>query len=182
MTFKLSIFIVSFLFFSCNQQRSSETKPNETTEAVTIEDQDKPKTDSCGCETTVYLNDPDTNGTNVRDVPNGKIIKKLKYESDCLCLIVEIVSAQKDWLELKDGGWVYAPLFAVGSRNYGEQNKLYLNETASEESKTTAEYLDEQEFTVLGCSGTWLYVKGKDGKKGWLTQNMQCPNPLTTCP
>ncbi|MFO0355740.1 MAG: hypothetical protein ACK50A_02210 [Sphingobacteriaceae bacterium] len=176
------IIIALILFLSCNDQEKIEVHSDQISDSNSFQKDLSSHIDSCGCESTVYLNDPDTNGTNVRDTPNGKVIKKLKYDPDCLCLIVNISSSKNEWVQLKEGGWVYAPLFAVGSRNYGENNKLYLNESPTEESPTTAEYMDEQEFIILGCNGTWLYVKGKDGKKGWLTQNMQCPTPLTTCP
>lgn len=182
-----SISIISFVLlvlFACSNPPVVQQKENEIkTDSLQNEEQAQIKAQGdCNCETTVYLNDPDTNGTNVRDEPNGNIIKKLKYEPDCGCLIVEISSSKNNWLQLKNGGWVHAPLFAVASRNYGENNILYLNESPSNESKTVAEYKDEQQFTVLGCSSTWLLVKGKDGKKGWLSAEMQCPNPLTTCP
>ncbi len=137
----------------------------------------------CNCNVTVYLNDPDNSGTNVREEPGSKkILRQLQYDPDCDCAIVDVVDSKNGWLKLKEGGWVFAELFAVDTRNYREGQEVYLNEYTTDESKVLATYKGEQQFKVLGCEKTWLYVKGKDGKKGWLTAEMQCANPLTTCP
>jgi hypothetical protein len=186
---------LSVVLISC----SDNTTNNETSADTTIQapeaavaDTDAPAMpDSttvtedktcCNCDATVYLNDPDTSGTNVRDVPGGKVIRQLKYDSDCQCNIVNVVNSKNGWIELKEGGWVFAELFSVDTRNYAEGQKVYLNESTTEESETVAEYSGEQSFKILGCDKTWLYVKGRDGKKGWLPEDMQCGNPLTTCP
>lgn len=147
---------------------------NETTEQTPI--------DTCACEVSAYLNDPDESGTNVRDIPKGKIIRKLMYDKDCGCLIERFKSSKNGWLELSDGGWVFAELFSVSTRNYGEDKPVYLKELPSSNSKTVATYYQEQSVKVVGCCKKWLQVKGRDGKIGYLDPEMVCDNPLTTCP
>lgn len=39
-------------------------------------------------------------------------------------------------------------------------------------------------YIVVGCSGDWLKVKRIKGDKiytGWLSPEMQCDNPYSTC-
>lgn len=136
----------------------------------------------CTCSVSAYLNDPDKSGTNIRETPKGKAKGKLTYDPNCDCKIVSFKGSKDGWMELNEGGWVFAELFAVDTRNYGQEQKLFLYESANVDSKVVAEYLGERQMTILGCEGTWLYVKGKDGKKGWLPDEMVCANPLTTCP
>ena len=182
----IMLFIGIIALCACsNPSVSSQQNPqNDSIQGNTdsLSDTSNMENSTCDCNTMVYLNDPDTSGTNIRETPKGKVVGKLSYDPDCSCRMVEISSSEKDWLKLKEGGWVYAPLFAVASRNYREKEILYLNAEPNTESETVAEYTSEQEFSILGCNGDWLFVKGKDGKKGWLNPEMQCPNPLTTCP
>jgi SH3-like domain-containing protein len=137
--------------------------------------------DACGCNVDAYLSDPDPDGTNIRETPNGKIMGQLHYESDCDCLTVSFVESKNGWMKLSDGGWVLGKLFSVDTRNYGEGQKVYLQEFPTEESKVVAEFDKEQNFKVKGCCGTWLQVEDGSGTTGWLTADMICANPLTNC-
>ena len=188
--FALLVFF-SFLLFSCNSKKEASTDsdsvawkmadPVKDTILVAEPIPEEKKEGCCACETSAYLIDEDTTGTNVRDTPKGKVIRKLQYDKDCGCLTVDFIDSKDGWLQLKDGGWVFGENFQVGSRNYGEKEIVYLNEFTTEESETVAQYVGETSFKIIGCENTWLYVKGKDGKKGWLTKESQCANPLTNC-
>jgi SH3-like domain-containing protein len=173
---------------SCNPVKKSDNKIDASNDYISVNDTshtsfEKIAEDNhCDCDVKVYLTDPDTTGTNVRENPNGKVIRTIHYENDCLCLRVDIKAAKNDWIQLNEGGWVYAPLFSIASRNYRKDESVFLNAFPTEESDVMAEFKTEQEFTVLSCNGTWLYVKSKNNKKGWLKYDMQCANPVTTCP
>lgn len=181
----VSALFVAFCLISCNNvevKTEAISNEGEKKSDTVLASNDEQASRTCACDVMMYLNDPDTSGTNVRDKVNGNIIRKLHYDKECLCLTVKIKSADDQWLELEEGGWVFGPLFAIGSRNYAQNEKVYLNESPSDESATVAEYQTEQEFKVLSCNGSWLYVEGKDKKRGWLNKEMQCPSAVTTCP
>jgi hypothetical protein len=182
--------ILAVIIFVCctapKKEDPSEAKADTPAQLTDSDDTglvtDSPEGDeACACSGSAYLIDPDTTGTNIRETPNGKIIGKLKYDDECECEIISFNQSQNGWLKLVQGGWVHGGLFEVGTRNYGQGEKVYLMSDPTEESEVVKEFDTEKTFTIVGCCGSWLQVKDFDGVVGWLTQDMICANPLTNC-
>jgi hypothetical protein len=191
--------LICVLMISCTTKKTENTDSTAPVDAVTItvdtvsttlttnqdestNNEEAPSEDgSCACNVDAYLDDPDASGTNIRETPKGKIIGQLHYETDCDCLTVSFVESKGGWMKLTEGGWVLGKLFSVDTRNYGPGQKIYLQADPTEESEVVAEFDTEKTFRVKGCCGSWLQVEDSGGKTGWLTGEMACANPLTTC-
>ncbi|MCU0848619.1 MAG: hypothetical protein MUD12_12100 [Spirochaetes bacterium] len=151
------------------------------------------------CSVIVYLNDPDKTGTNVRDNPGGKIVKKLPLETDPANeagIYLTIKKSKNGWLQIesveygekKDASykntWVHGKLVGTGTTNYDEK-PLGLYEKADKKSRVIAHLQGSQGVPVLACSGKWIYTegKGKNKKKvsGWLDPDKQCSSAVTNC-
>ena len=81
------------------------------------------------------------------------------------------------WLFLGDYVCVY-------SRAYQGSLKLYNAPCESSGINSVVEGYDLGMYIVVGCSGDWLKVKRIKGDKiytGWLSPEMQCDNPYSTC-
>lgn len=137
------------------------------------------------CNTTVYPNDPDPKGTNIRKDANGKSAAiTMIADSDSQ---VDVTGSSGEWLRIRqvrsvDGtvtfkgeGWVHAPLMAV--RTKGVTTLRAAAESASAARGTVA---DDEQVSILGCRGEWLRVRHKL-ITGWILKASQCGNPVTTC-
>ena len=154
----------------------------------------------CNCKASAYLTDPDKNGTNVRNQPNGKIVNKLPldeskgYESG---VYIHMKKSKNNWIQIDyitghsgdtvtkyHDTWVYGGMIGTSTANYNKQ-VINLYSLPSKKSKITGKINEDQTVSIIGCCGEWVYVigKGKDGKKvtGWLEPEMQCPNAVTNC-
>lgn len=153
----------------------------ETDSTVTEANKENANDGICACNVSAYLNDPDTEGTNIRETPKGKITGQLHYDADCECLTVDFTGSKDGWMRLSDGGWVHGKLFSIDTRNYGPGQKIYLQADPTEESEVVATFDTEKSFKVRGCCGSWIQVEDGSGTVGWLTGEMICANPLTNC-
>jgi hypothetical protein len=144
-----------------------------------------------------YINDPDdTEPTNMRNSPNGKIIQKLPQGEDYVFYII----AQKDgWFQIKNlvcytdeieitqtTGWIHSSVVGASSRFCHEKGTPVYKYPAAEDSLLTSYvpiewsvklkqlYFDFVEIDYINENGKL--------KTGWLHQNCVCGNPVTTCP
>lgn len=191
--------LVCVLMISCTAKKTENTESADSVNTATVtvdtasttltanretettDEQTHSEGGACACNVSAYLDDPDASGTNIRETPKGKIMGQLHYDTDCDCLTVSFVESKDGWMKLSEGGWVLGKLFSVDTRNYGPGQKIYLQADPTEESEVVAEFDTEKSFHVKGCCGSWLQVEDSDGKVGWLTGEMICANPLTTC-
>jgi hypothetical protein len=151
----------------------------------------------CDCNLAGMIADKDTNGTNVRSGPNGKVIDRLisnakgtgNPDERSEILVLSLLGHQSGWIKVSYNvskqGWIYGGL--IGTGMYGEEINLYSKPDVN--SKVVAHFHNdeykEQFVFIYGCSNTWAFVKAKDsfGKivYGWLDAAHQCSNPYTTC-
>ena len=188
--------LICVLMISCTAKQTETTSSTDTVKTISLDtasvittnqdedpgiEQAQAEDGSCACSVSAYLDDPDASGTNIREIPKGKVIGQLHYDTDCDCLTVSFVESKDGWMKLSEGGWVLGKLFSVDTRNYGPGQKVYLQADPTEESDVIAEFDTEKSFRVKGCCGSWLQVEDSNGKVGWLTGEMICANPLTNC-
>lgn len=186
--------LLLMIIFGCGSKPSETATSDDTSNSDTVStayvsttstaesNQSVPADDNiCACSVSAYLDDPDPNGTNIRETPKGKITGQLHYDADCDCLTVSFTGSKDGWMRLSEGGWVHGKLFSVSTRNYAPGEKVYLQADPTEESVVVAEFDIERSFKVVGCCGSWLQVEDDSGKIGWLTGEMICANPLTNC-
>jgi uncharacterized protein YbaP (TraB family) len=134
----------------------------------------------------------------VYDKPNGKVIQRLKQNvKDESWLVLSIIKDSGNYFygyightsgEPEDTiGWIkkekYIGTFA---RNYVPGDTLFLYKNANLKSGILSIVLEwtNRLYTIIKSDGDWAYVRininGKI-KEGWLSPNMQCANPFTTC-
>lgn len=157
---------------------------------------------SCDCGLGGYIIDQDTTGTNMRDQPNGKIIKTLPFKGRCqLATPVTIHKSDKNWCYVTTHdicvetatGWVHSSLLYTRLQfhtTYNEKTKQYytlpisLFESADTKSKLTFKVYLDHEVHIQACCDGWVLTevieKGQT-KKGWLRPEDQCSNPFTNC-
>ena len=146
------------------------------------------------CSASAYVADTDPTGLNVRGGPGSEfeVIDVLPTDGP---VEVAIASSVNEWLqlnvawslaqqELEEPGWVYAPLLGVTTRNNDAANPdaavpLFSEPDAAAE--VTAELPQFAEVSLISCSGDWLQVQSGE-TTGWLADENQCSNPVTTCP
>ena len=137
------------------------------------------------CAATVYVNDPDPKGTNIRSAPTSKSnIVSTITDSDSE---LDITGSSGDWLRVRqirsaDGtatykgeGWVFASLVAVRARG-----RAVLHATPETSGTVVVKLRDEEQLSVVSCRGDWLRVRYKT-QTGWIAKNERCGNPVTTC-
>lgn len=87
--------------------------------------------------------------------------------------------------QLNADGWLFlGDYVCVYSRAYQGFLKLYNAPCESSGINSVVEGYDSGMYIVVGCSGDWLKVKRIKGDKiytGWLSPEMQCDNPYSTC-
>lgn len=143
-----------------------------------------------------YISDPDPNGTNVREMPGGKVIKVLKNDGT---YIVDLRESWNGWfrispeIDANEAGtidlktnkcWVHGSLLASTTRNYSNQTlKFYAKPNSKSPVKFTVS--EEVEVTFVDIIVGWAKVCYTDskGKKliGWIELEWLCGNPYTTC-
>ena len=131
------------------------------------------------------------------DRPNGKIVASLKHdfeEEDYLILSASNQTAEFFYGTLeysisgkKLKGWVKkGKHIGTYARHYEPGKPLKLMSEASVDSKVTATAPEwaNQFYQVTAFDKKWAYVKVLSKgqvKQGWLSPEMQCANPYTTC-
>ena len=148
-----------------------------------------------------YICDISGTPTNVRNAPNGKIVKKLPdinggYVVSLLEVknkwwridpVIDIYGDEEDeYVELKGsktGYWVHYSVLQFGIA--GDHENV-LRETPSPKGKplkTAPSYLFEVGLRPLEIRGEWIKVITSDNRyTGWMPIDKICDNPLTTCP
>lgn len=142
------------------------------------------------CNISTYINDPDTNGTNIRAKASkdSKILKTIKNGE----VVVEITGYSNGWFEISsadevgDGdavlfrgrGWIHSSIIGMDVAN--PDPRLYA-EPRKQSRVLMKLKADESRLKLVACQGKWVKVE-TGGKTGWLSPDGQCGNPLTTCP
>ena len=148
-----------------------------------------------------YICDNSGTPTNVRNAPNGKIVKKLPdidggYVVSLLEVrnkwwridpVIDVYGGEEDeYVQLdgsKTGYWVHYSVLQFGIA--GDHENV-LRETPSPKGKplkVAPSYLYEVGLHPLEIRGEWIKVITSDNRyTGWMPINKICDNPLTTCP
>lgn len=150
------------------------------------------------CTVKGYLSDPDKSGTNVRNAPQGNIVRLLPLQTDPAFesgVYIHIKKSKSGWLlidyvegaerSLYENLWVYGGLVFVGTRNYGNYPFFLYSMPVKAKKFRLVEIRGERELPIIGCEGNWIYTTTKDDLgqtvSGWLEPDMQCPNAVTNC-
>ena len=122
------------------------------------------------------------------DMQNVRVAVYPYVEEDNVGILgVYVIGAMGDALSIRLGEeYLYCQkgVLAVNSRNY-DNSLMTLYEQPDYGSAPTGTSSKQQTLKIYDCFEGWLLVKGVDdiGTEiiGWLPQEMQCPNPWTTC-
>jgi uncharacterized protein YgiM (DUF1202 family) len=141
------------------------------------------------CLTKAYSIDPSERGLNIRRQPSaaGKILGQLPKGTEVNVLgmqgnwiLVSVVNPTAQKVDFQGEGWVFASRLGVSSKGY-DRKTVSLYSQPSFRSKVTGTVQPNSETSILGCSGKWLKVKGKQQQQGWLEPRQQCAAPYTSC-
>ena len=145
-----------------------------------------------------FISDPSGTPTNIRNAPNGKIVKTLKDNSGGF--VVTLISAKNGWWKIDSevefwGDNEYEITLKGSSTGYWVHHSVLsftiagdpTNAIHARPSKTSKVIpipdSTEVRFRPLDRKGKWLKVVSTDGRvTGWLHSDQICYNPLTTCP
>ena len=141
----------------------------------------------------VFLTDPDTSGTNIREKPNGKVKYVLKNDpspSVELYQMFEVCRMQGNWLFVKTTnnpveieGWIHNSVVSATLAAYSEPIPVY--EEARDSSKEMDKVSVEQYVKILEAIGIYSKIEYKDEKgklrTGYVKNYNLCGNPYTTC-
>lgn len=143
-----------------------------------------------------YVDDPDTEPTNLREEPNGEVIYRLPqdygYEvtllgvSDGWFLVDGIWCPENEGYSKEDvGAFIHGSVLAVGTRNYGDE-EIYLYTKPDETSKTVATIRTQVQLTLktTNSDGSWVRVRWtNDGSTtvGWIQRKWICGSLETNC-
>ncbi|MEM9001141.1 MAG: hypothetical protein AAGB24_12830 [Bacteroidota bacterium] len=130
----------------------------------------------------------------IYDKPNGNVIGNLPpaeetghiiniIDSEGMFFRIEFSFPEETSLKNKYG-WVKKGTLGLVTRNYdGQAVKLYSQPSLNSSVSHTFE--EVQIVKILEVCNDWAYVEtfeDQKSSKGWLKPEMQCGNPLTTCP
>lgn len=144
-----------------------------------------------------YLYDPDTTGTNIRDMPGGKVIRVVYPHRQYN--MVGLIESHNGWfriwpeIETVDGEpiilktndcWIHGSLIHVSTSNYGGQTiKFYAKPNAKSNVVFTVN--EEISLSFIAVAPNWVKVKyvSPDGKIhiGWTDTEWLCANPVSSC-
>jgi len=140
------------------------------------------------CDVIAYMDDPDTNGLNVRAKPSptAAIVGHIPdYSSSLHNIEFHITAASGKWLQIgrtetvdgevvfKGTGWVYGPLTTVTASTH----PVKLRERPEASGPAVAVVPTENGGHVLGCKGEWIKIRYK-GQEGWMEPGSHCGNPM----
>ena len=164
---------------------------NSTEEATEIVDNEE-----VVCEEsllTVFLDDPDLTGTNIRKKPKGEVAVKLILDENNIGFMMDICEEKNGWLRIKgsiigdrdeidlpdQSGWIHHSVVSVGTRNYGGQEIPLIDEPNG--TKQTGAILRESYgVKIIGLCGEWVKIQ-HNKNNGWVKAEWLCGNPFTTC-
>lgn len=135
----------------------------------------------------VYLNDPDINGTNIRQEPNGKVIQKLNEADDYFTLtiteanngwfkLVKITGVEGNNIEVFEGvGWIHHSVIEASTRR-----KIELLDAPG--SRVVVGMIEQEiGVRIKNKYMDWVQIE-YNGLTGWIEAEWICGNPVTTCP
>ena len=145
----------------------------------------------------VIINPEYKGAVTLYDKPNGKIVTSVKHDFENEDYLIFSVSNQTPdffygTLEYsvsgkKLKGWVKKDsCIGTYARNYepGKTLKLHSKASVKSEVSATVTAWTNQFYQVTAFDKGWAYVKVPykgQVKQGWLSPEMQCANPYTTC-
>lgn len=116
-------------------------------------------------------------GANVRSGPDIK--KDLLWEvfKD---FPLQVISRQKEWMQIKDfegdQGWIFANLVSSKEKRViVKANSVNMRSEPSKDAKSVATVKYGVVFTPLEKKGDWLKVKHEDGTTGWISKTLVWP-------
>jgi SH3-like domain-containing protein len=147
---------------------------------------------TCNCD--VLIDTEYKGDIELYDKPNGTVIKIMKHnfkDEDLLIATLEQDSSDYFLAHVRyaisgndSRGWLKkSEHIGVYGRNYDTSLILYASPGETSKVNATISW-DPQLYKVERCSGKWLLVSlrfGNKKKKGWLSPEMQCANPYSTC-
>jgi hypothetical protein len=210
-------FIPLLLLYACQSQPESISIPekeiSETSEDSLAQGQNLINEDSIAMESSefnwnekgfntvfdvrAYINDPDdTEPTNMRNSPNGKIIQKLPQGEDYM---FHILGQNNGWFQIKDlvcfseeieitqtTGWIHGSVVGASNRVCDKKGSPVYKFPAAEDSLLVGYVPMESSIRIKQLYFDFVEIdfKTENGKSktGWMHQDCVCGNPVTTCP
>ncbi len=143
----------------------------------------------------VFIYDPDTLPTNVRDNPSGDVILKLpksdeyevwlNNEIDGWFKVESVEGINGDTYFENVNGFIHGSILGVDTRNYGgEKINIYYESDANSQIKYSL--FSESRLTLVSAdqNGNWIKVRYNDKGtiiEGWIEQNWLCGSLRTNC-
>lgn len=155
-----------------------------------------------------YIDDPDPNPTNIREIPGGKVVKAISKDEACAVSLIEVwdgwfrisptieVLAEDLTLPVKQA-WVHGSVLGAFTRSYdsvqGESIGSYddgypiLYAKPDVNSKVIYKITTEEvSVSYIDMVDGWIKVRYIDSKRkqyiGWIESVWLCTSPLTFCP
>lgn len=174
---------------------SQEKNQSEDGEESQLPEEATIANDNCSKgELTVYVEDYDKTGTNIRNSPNGDVVLTLPDEEGEAEYMLRLTESKNGWfkvlspvegmesdVEIPNGeGWIHHSVIAVGTRNYGGKELELLD---NHENGKVVGVIKEEVYglRVKELCGSWVKVDYK-GTIGWIEESWLCGIPWTTCP
>ncbi|MBK9590839.1 MAG: hypothetical protein IPO32_04775 [Crocinitomicaceae bacterium] len=144
-----------------------------------------------------YINDPDdTEPTNMRKSPNGKIIQKLPQGEDYM---FHIIAQNNEWFQIKDlicfseeiqitetTGWIHSSVVGASNRACTKKGSPVYKYPVAEDSLLVGYVPMESSIRIKQLYYDYVEIDFKTetgkSKSGWMHQDCVCGNPVTTCP
>ena len=151
----------------------------------------------------VYILDSTGTDTNVRNAPKGQVVDKLSAKGTWMLVVSK---PRNGWWQINDGVyydaipdnspegdafislhgsstgyWIHYSCIGFGLIGNGSGHTF----RAAPDYKAPAVYTSQidERLHPLELRGKWVKVATLDGKHtGWITMDIICGNPLTTCP
>ena len=186
------IIIYSLLIFFLSSSKQNVSGEYNSNSIASKFDENKRK-ECRSSEISVYLNDPDKSGTNIRRTPKGEIITKLIVDDLNLEYSILVTKAKNGWFKVKSPingmesdieipngeGWIHGSVVSVDIRNYSGQH-LNLLEKPIDGKIVKVIKKELIELRVKDICGDWVKIE-YDKTAGWIESKWLCGNPLTNC-
>lgn len=173
--------------YEAEQNKTFVTKNEQETEESFLSEWTEPLR--------VYISDPDSLPTNVRDKPRGRVILKLPKTDEYEVYLTEetsgwfLVSAieginNETHFENVDG-YIHGSILAASTRNYGGE-KINLYSEPNQNSVVVHSFYSESELTLKGADDTGKMIKVRysiDGHVfvGWIDRVWLCGSIRSNC-
>ena len=148
-----------------------------------------------------YICDDSGTPTNIRNAPNGKVVKKLPDIDGGY--VVSLLEVKNNWWRIdpiidiygdeedesvqlkgsKTGYWIHYSVLGFGIAGDHENVLRVTPSSKGKVIKVEPSYLFEVTLRPLEIRGKWIKVITSDNRiTGWMPIDKICDNPLTTCP